>query len=144
MRPGSKDSSTAGAPTYPWHWAAPTTGSPVWIRLAEWTAGGHHLLHGSGTPDLHRLEPRAPLDFSPDDYSKRTAVFATEDPTWNCYRLHSRVLSVVGPRRHVREYSDVGLSIPVQAMPARVQGVLEMTLCGVDFTRRRRRIEHPQ
>lgn len=82
VRPGSKDSSTAGAPTYPWHWAAPTTGSPVWIRLAEWTAGGHHLLHGSGTPDLHRLEPRAPLDFSPDDYSKRTAVFATEDPTW--------------------------------------------------------------
>jgi hypothetical protein len=29
-----------------------------------------------------RLEPRAPVDFSPDAFSKETAVFATEDPTW--------------------------------------------------------------
>ena len=65
-----------------WHWPAPTQGSPAWMRLAEWTADGRHLLHGSGTPGLHRLEPNAPLDHSPDDYSKRTAVFATEDPTW--------------------------------------------------------------
>jgi hypothetical protein len=28
------------------------------------------------------LEPRAPIDFSLDEYSKRTSVFATEDPTW--------------------------------------------------------------
>lgn len=82
MRPGSTDSSTAGTPTYPWHWAAPTTGSPAWTRLAEWTAGGRYLLHGSCTADLHRLEPRAPWDHSPDDYSKLSAVFATEDPTW--------------------------------------------------------------
>ena len=52
------------------------------MRLAEWTADGRHLLHGSGTSGLLRLEPRAPLDHSPDDWSKRTAVFATEDPTW--------------------------------------------------------------
>ena len=64
------------------HWPAPTQGSPAWTRLAQWTADGRHLLHGSGTSGLLRLEPRAPLDHSPDDWSKRTAVFATEDPTW--------------------------------------------------------------
>lgn len=65
-----------------WHWPSPTRGTPAWTRLAQVTAGGRHLLHGSGTAGLRRLEPRAPLDHSPDEYSKRTAVFATEDPTW--------------------------------------------------------------
>jgi len=31
---------------------------------------------------LTALRPRAPIDFSPDQFSKQTAVFATEDPTW--------------------------------------------------------------
>lgn len=79
----SRDGGPAGgASAHPWHWAAPTAGSPAWARLAAWTAGGRYLLHGSGTPGLHRLEPRAPVDCSPDEYSKRIAVFATEDPTW--------------------------------------------------------------
>lgn len=73
------DGPAAQTTTPPWHWPAPTTGSPAWTRLAQWTADGHHLLHGSGTAGLGRLEPRAPLDHSPDEYSKRTAVFATED-----------------------------------------------------------------
>lgn len=76
------DGPAAHTTTPPWHWPAPTTGSPAWTRLAQWTADGHHLLHGSGTAGLGRLEPRAPLDHSPDEYSKRTAVFATEDLTW--------------------------------------------------------------
>lgn len=40
------------------------------------------LLHGSRTPGLTALEPRAPIDGSVDEFSKRHAVFATEDPTW--------------------------------------------------------------
>jgi len=28
------------------------------------------------------LTPRAPLDFSLDEFSKTTAIYATEDPTW--------------------------------------------------------------
>lgn len=65
-----------------WHWPIPAAGTPAWQQLAAWAADGKHLLHGSQTADLQCLEPRAPVDHSPDDYSKRTAVFATEDPTW--------------------------------------------------------------
>ncbi|MDO5493467.1 MAG: hypothetical protein Q4F53_07645 [Nesterenkonia sp.] len=61
--------------------AAPTSGGDRWRRLAA-AADGGALLHGSRTPGLTQLEPRAPFDLSADDYSKQTAVFATEDPTW--------------------------------------------------------------
>ncbi|WP_309082283.1 hypothetical protein [Zhihengliuella sp.] len=73
-----------------WHYPAPTCGDATWTRLAELVAGGEYLLHGSQTPGLDVLEPNAPLDFSPDAFSKATAVFATEDPTWAmAYALRS-------------------------------------------------------
>lgn len=66
----------------PWHVLAPTTGDGRWTQLAEMVSSGDLLLHGSQTPGLRELTPRAPLDFSLDEYSKRTATYATEDPTW--------------------------------------------------------------
>lgn len=66
----------------PWHVLAPTSGDERWTQLAEMVASGELLLHGSQTPGLRELAPRAPLDFSLDEYSKRTAIYATEDPTW--------------------------------------------------------------
>lgn len=65
-----------------WHWPAPQRGSSTWRAVAASVADGRHLLHGSRTPGLTVIDPRAPLDRSPDAYSKQTAVFATEDPTW--------------------------------------------------------------
>jgi hypothetical protein len=65
-----------------WHIPAPTRGNATWQRLAELTASGHYLLHGSQRRGLKALQPRAPLDFSLDAFSKQTAVFVTEDPTW--------------------------------------------------------------
>ncbi|MGP5607510.1 hypothetical protein, partial [Arthrobacter rhombi] len=65
-----------------WHVPAPANGDDTWTRLAKLVATNNFLLHGSQTPGLSTLEPRAPLDFSLDEFSKRTAVYATKDPTW--------------------------------------------------------------
>lgn len=65
-----------------WLQSAPTRGDVTWTRLAEAVATGELLLHGSQTPGLTKLEPRAPIDHSVDSFSKQTAVCATEDPTW--------------------------------------------------------------
>lgn len=65
-----------------WLQRAPTRGDGRWTHLAAAVASGEVLLHGSPTPGLTALEPRAPIDHSLDLYSKQTAVFATEDPTW--------------------------------------------------------------
>ncbi|GAA1412576.1 hypothetical protein AUR04nite_10030 [Glutamicibacter uratoxydans] len=65
-----------------WHEPAPVAGDDVWSQLMEYAASGQYLLHGSRSRSLEVLEPRAPIDFSLDDFSKATAVFATEDPTW--------------------------------------------------------------
>ncbi|EMQ98762.1 hypothetical protein [Paeniglutamicibacter gangotriensis] len=65
-----------------WHVPAPTNGDKTWTRLAELAATNDIVLHGSRTPGLSWIEPRAPIDFSRDDFSKHTAVYATEDPTW--------------------------------------------------------------
>lgn len=65
-----------------WHLPAPVDGDAVWARLAKLVAAEGFLLHGSQTPGLSTLIPQAPLDFSPDEFSKTKAIFATEDPTW--------------------------------------------------------------
>lgn len=65
-----------------WLQRAPTRGDAAWTRLAEAVAAGEVLLHGSQTPGLTELEPRAPIDHSIDLFSKQMAIFATEDPTW--------------------------------------------------------------
>jgi hypothetical protein len=65
-----------------WLQGAPTRGDATWTRLAEAVATGDVLLHGSQTPGLTALEPRAPIDHSVDLFSRQAAVFATEDPTW--------------------------------------------------------------
>lgn len=65
-----------------WLQRAPAHGNVTWTRLAEVVATGEVLLHGSPTTGLTALEPRAPIDHSNDHFSKRPAVFATEDPTW--------------------------------------------------------------
>ncbi|MGO2053336.1 MAG: hypothetical protein ACTH2H_11200 [Glutamicibacter sp.] len=65
-----------------WHVPAPTRGDATWTRLAELVATNDIVLHGSRTSGLSWIEPRAPLDYSLDEFSKTTAVYATEDPTW--------------------------------------------------------------
>jgi hypothetical protein len=65
-----------------WHEPAPTRGDQTWSRLADLVAHDDVVLHGSQTPGLSVLEPKAPIDFSFDEFSKGTAVYATEDPTW--------------------------------------------------------------
>lgn len=65
-----------------WLQRAPARGDATWTRLAEAVATGDKLLHGSRTSGLAELEPRAPIDRSHDIFSKQTAIFATEDPTW--------------------------------------------------------------
>lgn len=68
--------------TSTWHVPAPAKGDETWTRLAKLVSTEDFLLHGSQTPGLSTLEPRGPLDFSLDEFSKTTAVYATEDPTW--------------------------------------------------------------
>lgn len=68
--------------TSTWHVPAPANGDKTWTRLATLVATNDFVLHGSQTPGLSMLEPRAPIDFSLDQFSKRTAIYATEDPTW--------------------------------------------------------------
>lgn len=48
----------------------------------DWLTSNGFLLHGSKRTDLSRFDPRAPVDRSPDEFSKRTAVFASSDGVW--------------------------------------------------------------
>ena len=54
---------------------------PRWLFL-QWLVGQGYVLHGSNRADVQRFEPRTPVDLSPDDFSKRTAVFAASDGIW--------------------------------------------------------------
>lgn len=65
-----------------WLQRAPTRGDATWTRLAEAITSRDVLLHGSQVSGLTALEPGTPIDHSVDIFSKRSAVFATEDPTW--------------------------------------------------------------
>lgn len=61
-----------------------------WVFLQRLTKQGF-LLHGSNHADIAAFEPRTPKDFSPDEFSKRTAVFASSDGVWAMmYALISR------------------------------------------------------
>jgi hypothetical protein len=61
-----------------------------WVFL-EWLTRRGFLLHGSNRDDLVIFEPRTPNDRSPDEFSKRTAVFAASDGLWALmYALSSR------------------------------------------------------
>lgn len=66
------------------------TSVPRWTFL-EWLTHQGWLLHGSGRADLGYFEPRTPVDLSPDEFSKRTAVFASSDGVWAMmYALRDR------------------------------------------------------
>ncbi|WP_420596289.1 hypothetical protein [Deinococcus sp.] len=54
---------------------------PRWLFL-QWLTQQGFLLHGSRHPGITCFEPRTPVDFSPDDFSKRTGVFAASDGLW--------------------------------------------------------------
>lgn len=54
---------------------------PKWEYLDHLAASGY-LLHGSQDTSITMLEPRAPIDHSPDDFSKQTAVFLTSNAIW--------------------------------------------------------------
>lgn len=56
-------------------------GVPRWLFL-QWLTEQGYLLHGSQQPEIARFEPRTPVDRSPDDFSKRTGVFASSDGLW--------------------------------------------------------------
>lgn len=55
---------------------------PKWAFLNWLVKHKAVILHGSGNPNIHMFEPHAPDDRSPDDFSKQTAVFASDDPIW--------------------------------------------------------------
>ena len=58
------------------------SGLPKWLYL-DWLAQHRHIVfHGSGVSGIERFEPRTPHDDSPDDFSKQTAVFASDDAIW--------------------------------------------------------------
>nr|WP_216328892.1 hypothetical protein [Deinococcus aestuarii] len=82
-----------------------------WAFLA-WLAGEGWLLHGSARGDLTLFEPRTPHDLSPDEFSKRTGVFATSDGLWAMmYALldRDRVARMLNAAVQVRE-ADGGWS----------------------------------
>ena len=55
--------------------------APRWIFL-QWLTRQDYLLHGSNHADITAFEPCTPKDLSPDEFSKRTAVFASSDGVW--------------------------------------------------------------
>ena len=64
---------------------------PRWVFLMWLTRQGY-MLHGSNHADITVFEPHTPKDFSPDDFSKRTAVFASSDGVWAMmYALRNHV-----------------------------------------------------
>lgn len=56
-------------------------GVPRWLFL-DWVARQGYLLHGSKRNDIALFGPRTPHDLSPDEFSKRTGVFAASDGLW--------------------------------------------------------------
>ncbi len=64
--------------------------APRWVFL-RWLTRQGWLLHGSSLANVTLFEPRAPRDLSPDDFSKRTAVFADSSGVWAMmYALRDR------------------------------------------------------
>jgi hypothetical protein len=51
-----------------------------WQFLCTLAARRRIAFHGTGVPNIERLEPREPVDFAP--FGQREAVFATSDPIW--------------------------------------------------------------
>lgn len=54
---------------------------PRWVFL-HWLAQQGYLMHGSKRDDITLFEPRTPHDLGPDEFSKRTGVFAASDGLW--------------------------------------------------------------
>lgn len=54
---------------------------PRWLFLDRLAREGW-LLHGSALGDLTVFEPRSPHDLSPDEFSKRTGIYAASDGLW--------------------------------------------------------------
>ncbi len=73
------------------HDASKLPGSvPRWVFL-NWLTRRGWLLHGSSRADINLFEPRTPKDLSPDEFSKRTAVFADSSGVWAMmYALRDR------------------------------------------------------
>lgn len=88
------------------------SGTPRWAWL-QWLAERGFLLHGSNRADLAVFEPRTPHDLSPDEFSKRTAVFAASDGVWAMmYALTDRakvkrVLNTAVQVRHADGWSTM-------------------------------------
>jgi hypothetical protein len=63
---------------------------PRWVFL-QWLTEQGYLLHGSEQPGISGFEPRTPFDLSPDEFSKRSGVFAASDALWAMmYALRDR------------------------------------------------------
>ncbi|EYB67823.1 hypothetical protein DEIPH_ctg032orf0069 [Deinococcus phoenicis] len=80
-------------------------GVPRWIFLDGLARQGF-LLHGSARGDLTGFEPRTPHDLSPDEFSKRTGVFAASDGLWAmmyALRDRSRVARMLNMALQVQE-----------------------------------------
>ena len=88
--------------------AAKLPAAPRWTFL-QWLTRQGYLLHGSNHADIAAFEPRTPKDFSPDEFSKRTAVFASSDGVWAMmYALinRTRTKRILNMALQVREHGS--------------------------------------
>jgi len=80
---------------------------PCWAVLESLARAGWRL-HGSQRGDLREFGPRTPHDLSPDDFSKRTGVFAASDGLWAmmyALRDRSRVARMLNMALQVQQLS---------------------------------------
>ena len=82
--------------------------APRWTFL-QWLTRQGYVLHGSNHADIAAFGPRTPKDFSPDEFSKRTAVFASSDGVWAMmYALinRARTKRILNMALQVREHGS--------------------------------------
>lgn len=77
--------------------------TPRW-QFLQWLTGQGYLLHGSEQPGITRFEPRTPFDLSPDEFSKRTGVFAASDALW-------AMMYALGDRARVARILNMALQV---------------------------------
>ncbi|GEM44601.1 hypothetical protein [Deinococcus cellulosilyticus] len=76
---------------------------PLWSFL-RWMEQHPVVFHGSGNPDIEVFEPRTPLDFSADAFSKQHAVFASGDGIWAMfYAILNRPVRFLNGALQVRQ-----------------------------------------
>lgn len=80
---------------------------PRWVFL-HWLTQQGYLLHSSNHAGITCFEPRTPHDLSPDEFSKRTSVFASSDAVW-------AVMYAVKDRTRVKRMLNMAVQVQHEA-----------------------------